>query len=516
MGLWGLLLVAAIAHGAHGQDRMVRAALVAVGATSNKPPTSSSGAATSVWDHSLGDAVLARGLRLTNRRRASIMDAAERPPKRAGGVTHPVASPSESLTRSPPIMRKATRWPTDVRRWIALALALGALFLASWIFLPAPNYFLLRFGVGAPEVSAWLMAASLVAFGLSLADIGAPWIGRITLGCSVVAFIMSAVPLSRFASTSRRFDAAMRAALGDDALNGIADETRARMRSRPLIAADLFRGVDTGNASVVRHIPVAAPGGTALTVDVYRPRRKGPFPTVVQIYGGRWQHGEPGEFANFASWLATRGYVVFSIDYRHAPQAQWPAQSEDVRTELAWIRDHAAQYDADPTRVAIIGRSAGAHLALLAAYTPGPLPIRGVVSYYGPTDLVDSYMNPPRPDPLDIRDIEEKFIGGTPQALPDRYRDASPISYATQPLPPTLLVYGGRDHIVEPRNGARLRERLTSHGTTAIFLEIPWAEHAFDEVFNGLSSQLALYHTERFLAWALAPARGPTPRVPAP
>lgn len=70
-------------------------------------------------------------------------------------------------------------------------------------------------------------------------------------------------------------------------------------------------------------------------------------------------------------------------------------------------------------------------------------------------------------------------------------------------LPPTLLLYGSRDHVVEARFGRMLSERLRSAGTTCVLLEIPWAEHAFDVIPSGLSSQIALYYVERFLAWAL-------------
>ena len=78
-----------------------------------------------------------------------------------------------------------------------------------------------------------------------------------------------------------------------------------------------------------------------------------------------------------------------------------------------------------------------------------------------------------------------------------------PISYATRPLPPTLLIYAGRDHVVMPRFGAMLDEQLQATGTVSVLLTIPWAEHAFDAVTGGPSAQLALHHTERFLAWAL-------------
>ena len=94
--------------------------------------------------------------------------------------------------------------------------------------------------------------------------------------------------------------------------------------------------------------------------------------------------------------------------------------------------------------------------------------------------------------------------GGTPDTAPDRYRDASPISYTSRRAPPSLLIYGGRDHVVLSRFGAQLNERLRAAGATSVFLEIPWAEHAFDLIRNGPSGQLSLYYTERFLVWALS------------
>ena len=70
-------------------------------------------------------------------------------------------------------------------------------------------------------------------------------------------------------------------------------------------------------------------------------------------------------------------------------------------------------------------------------------------------------------------------------------------------LPPTLLIYGGRDNVVESKYARQFAEKLNESGTSAAYLEIPWAEHGFDEIFSGVSSQLSLYYTERFLAWAM-------------
>ena len=140
---------------------------------------------------------------------------------------------------------------------------------------------------------------------------------------------------------------------------------------------------------------------------------------------------------------------------------------------------------------------------MLAAYTPGPLAAIAVVSLYGGIDLVGGFKNPPPPDPLDIPDVEEKLIGGTPDRFPDLSRAGTVFTYVTRRQPATLLICGARDNLVESKYGAALRDSLAAKGTTVVILEIPWANHAFDEVFNGPSNQLALYHTERFLAWAL-------------
>ena len=392
-------------------------------------------------------------------------------------------------------------------RWLPRLLCAAALvlaFLTSWIVLPAPILPLLLFGVGAPEVSAWLVLAGVILCAVTVGTGGRGRWAAAGLLLAAVATVVASTPFVRLPSVVQQFDATMRAALGDSFLANIPHDRRAGMRAAPVVVLDLFRGVDAGDARIARGIAFAAPAGVRLTLDVYRPPAAGRYPAVVQIYGGAWQRGGPGDDTPFATYLAARGYVVFAIDYRHAPAWRWPAQIEDVRSALAWIRDHGAEYDADALRLALVGRSSGAQLALIAAFEPGPVPVRAVVSYYGPVDLADGYRNPPTPDPLGVRPIEETLLGGTPDQAADRYKAASPITYVSRQAPPALLIYGGRDHVVLPRFGAQLDARLRASGTTSVFLEIPWAEHAFDLVRNGPSGQLSLYYTERFLAWAFS------------
>jgi acetyl esterase/lipase len=390
---------------------------------------------------------------------------------------------------------------------LRLFAAFALLFLALWIVVPGWTYPLFVLAVGAPELSPWLFFAGLVLCLLfcllSAKSIRRSRWHRISLAVALCATALTAIPLVQAASMLRRFDEAMRAALGTDFLRGVPGNVRGGMRPSPIVPADLFRGIDFGETRVVRGIPFAAPGGQPLTLDIYRPLADGRFPVIVQIYGGAWQRGAPADNSEFARYLAMRGYAVFAIDYRHAPRWTWPSQIEDVRAALVWVTAHAAEYGADPSRMALIGRSAGAQLALLAAYETGAPTVRAAVSFYGPVDLAEGYRHPPRPDPLDVRAIEETLLSGTPDSAPVRYREASPVTYVNRQLPPTLLLYGSRDHVVEARFGRMLDDRLRATGTTSVLLEIPWAEHAFDLIPSGLSSQIALYYVERFLAWAL-------------
>jgi len=315
--------------------------------------------------------------------------------------------------------------------------------------------------------------------------------------------MLSAYPLGRSAFTLVSFDRAMEEGLGRDYLEQIRPPAKAVLRGHALSPMDFVRGIGRVDVLVRRGVEFARPGGVSLTADIYRPPGAGPHPVLLQLYGGAWQRGAPGDNASFASWFASQGYLVVAIDYRHAPDATWPAQIQDVRAALGWVLAHSSEYEADRSRIALIGRSAGAQLALVAAYEAGMPLVRGVVSYYGPTDLSEGWRQPPRPDPLDVRSILETYLRGTPDTAAARYSEASPVTYATARVPPSLLVYGARDHIVAPRFGRELDARLREAGARSVLLEIPWAEHAFDVVPNGVSGQIALYYTERFLGWAL-------------
>ena len=366
-----------------------------------------------------------------------------------------------------------------VALWITLAVSVTLLFLAAWIVVPAPHSLFYPLAVGSPEVSPVLLAGSLLLVLISARHARTRRVARAALVCAAVAGLLSLVPLAQLPFTIARFNRAM-----------------AQTTAEPLVAMP-------ADVRVTRGVPFSKADGVPLSLDVYQPPANGSFPIIMQIYGGSWQSGSPSSQEWFARHFAQRGYVVVAIDYRHAPEWIWPEQIVDVRTALYWVSQDAHKFGGDPSRIVVVGRSAGAQLAMRLAYQEGPSSIRGVVNYYGPVDLADAWRQPPRPDPVNVRSIMEAFIGGTPAQKPEHYRHASPISWVSRAVAPTLSIYGARDHIVEARFGRMLDGALRKAGATSVLLELPWSEHSFDAVPNGMGRRIAVRYTEKFIAWAV-------------
>ena len=383
-----------------------------------------------------------------------------------------------------------------MRIGLAMILAGIGLFLSAWIILPPPNFFLLRLAVGAPEISPVLIVINAIAILILLATYSTSSLKSIALVCATAGLVLSSLPLIQLPRTVQQANVALEQI-------GAKNPSSSRLRSQPFVLLDVFRGISIPITRRVETIQFAKPNGVPLNLNLYRPLQVGKRPAIVVIHGGGWQNGSPNDNAEFSQYMAAQGYSVVSIAYRLAPQHRFPAQLEDVRTAIAYIREHADELEVDVNRMALMGRSAGAHLAMLAAYEPDAPPLRALVNYYGPVNLTTGYQDPPNPDPIGSRGLLRDFLGGTPADLPELYKQASPWNYVNHAVPPSLLIYGQRDHIVQSKFGRKLYEQLQRTGNQAIFLEIPWAEHAFDAIFQGVTSQVALYYTERFLAGAL-------------
>jgi acetyl esterase/lipase len=242
---------------------------------------------------------------------------------------------------------------------------------------------------------------------------------------------------------------------------------------------------------------------TKLTLDLYTADKTGARPCVVAIHGGSWAAGDSKQLPELNSVLAKTGYHVASINYQLAPTFTFPAPLENVRKAIQYLKEHAGELSIDRGRFVLLGRSAGGQVALLAGYTLNDPAIKGVINFYGPTDMVWGYENPTNPLVLNSRKIMEDYIGGTLSQLPGRYKQSSATETVSAQSPPTLMIFGQNDPLVSSKHGALLSAKLKARSIPHYTFYLPWATHGFDYTLNGPGGQLSTWIVKRFLAAVL-------------
>ena len=266
--------------------------------------------------------------------------------------------------------------------------------------------------------------------------------------------------------------------------------------------ASFVRPAHSRDVQVLRDVVYDRPEGQALKLDVYTPpghTQDMVVPGIVVVHGGSWRGGDKGELAEQSEVWAAEGYLVFDIAYRLAPRYRFPTAVQDVQCALSFVEAQAGSFGLDPRRIAIVGRSAGAQIALVAAYAPAepalaPLcsapgePIRAVLGYYAPTRMSYHDIIQPELSPGALDD----YLGGSPELYPESYRLARPFTWIGPDTPPTLLLHGGRDQFIRTRDPVELGEALAAAGRPYAVVLLPWANHGFDVNPTGTSSQQIL------------------------
>ncbi len=262
-------------------------------------------------------------------------------------------------------------------------------------------------------------------------------------------------------------------------------------------------------------VTYARPGGEELKVDVRRPpagaagsvRR----PAVVTVHGGGGIQGGRSEDTLWGQWLAERGYVVFSIDYRLGMPPRWRDATGDVKCAVGWVKENAGRYGVDPDRIALMGRSAGGWFALLAAYTAGDrrLPpscdvpdtgVGAVAAFYAPTDFTRLDDTPgPWWRPNLGSSVKDPTGGASDFVARADTRLASPTSHLDRGDPPTFLTHGSQDQWSPPEQSVLLANRLEQAGVRHRFVELPGARHGFDGAWGGWNAQIVRRELEQFL-----------------
>src|SRR6185312_4342458 len=248
-----------------------------------------------------------------------------------------------------------------------------------------------------------------------------------------------------------------------------------------------------------RTYPYPTAAGDSLTLDLYPAQRPGPRPCVIIIHGGAWEGGDSRELPALDSRLARDGYVVAAINYHLAPRFKSPQQVADADSALAFLKARSTQLSIDTSAFVLLGRSAGAQIALQAAYTLQDPDVRGVIDFYGPADLVWAWGHPANKLVLDSRKILTDYLGGPYDVIPQQYDRASPIRAMTTLSVPTLMIHGEEDVLVQYEQSRRLNEKLADSNVPHYLIKLPWGTHGFDYNIHGPGGQLSTYAVERFL-----------------
>jgi acetyl esterase/lipase len=248
-------------------------------------------------------------------------------------------------------------------------------------------------------------------------------------------------------------------------------------------------------------------------LDLYLPKDGQGLPLIINIHGGAWQGGSK-EMEARLDYLA-RGYAVASVNYRLSQHALFPAQIEDCKAAVRWLRAHAAQYRLDPDRFAAWGSSAGGHLAALLG-TTGDVKtfavgenlnvssrVQAVVDYFGPTDFLQ--MDAHRLSNGQVHDLsrspESLLIGGPLQENKDKLARASPITYVTKEAAPFLICHGDADPLVPHHQSELLEAALKQAGVPVTLYTVKGAGH------GGFRDPRVAELTRGFLAKYLKPSK---------
>lgn len=271
----------------------------------------------------------------------------------------------------------------------------------------------------------------------------------------------------------------------------------------------------------VRDLVYGQGDGQDLTLNLARPTRaKGKLPAVLVFHGGGWTKGKKERHDALVRFLAKEGFVAATVQYRLAPRNPWPAQVEDAKCAVRWLRAQAETYQVDPHRIAALGFSAGAHLSMLlgtmdpddglhgeGGHAGHSSKVNAVVSFFGPTDL-GCITEGARAEALTPARLRREVSGRILGALlgSDFCKDpsrASPLSYITQGDAPMLLVQGTQDRLVPYEQAKRMLDGMHEAGVPGEVVFWLGLGHGWDD------PQLtdSMDHALRFLDRQFRPGR---------
>lgn len=292
-----------------------------------------------------------------------------------------------------------------------------------------------------------------------------------------------------------------------------------RLWTAALLLAFATTPVCRAEVIVEKELVYGKGGAVDLKLDLARPKSgDGPFPALVLIHGGGWSGGNRQTFAGLAQQAAERGYVAVTISYRLTQpdpmtklgKTPFPAQIEDCKCAVRWLKANAEKYHVDVNRIAVGGGSAGGHLSLLVGLTDATHKLEGngghadqssrvnaVVNIFGPTDLAECWKTSTGARPF------LQGLAGTPDDSPEAITAASPVTYISSDDPPVLTLHGSADTLVPPSQAKLLDAAMKAAGAKHELLILEGQGHGF----AGESQKQSMETMWRFLETNLKPKK---------
>lgn len=257
----------------------------------------------------------------------------------------------------------------------------------------------------------------------------------------------------------------------------------------------LFLLTSAALADTLADIEYARVGETSLKLDLHRPQGDNP-PLIVYVHGGGWRAGSKEDVP--IADLYDKGFAIASVDYRLSTQAVFPAQVHDIKAAIRFLRANAGVFHLNTTKIAIIGSSAGGHLAALVGVSNGSQELEGkvgehldqssdvqtIVSYYGASNL-ETILSQSTPKGRDFRIPALKLLlGDTPDKKPALAKLASPVAHLDKSDPPLLLIHGDADPQMPPQQSQELAKAYESLGLPVTLILLPGSLHGGAEFYD--------------------------------
>ena len=365
-----------------------------------------------------------------------------------------------------------------------LIIAVILLLLSILVLFPAPANFLWLVAVAVTNFPYVLMLLAVISFYLGTRATKYHWLIMII---SLTAFIIYSLPV--VVAYRQKKDVPI--VMGN--IFPVKDEN-----SLPTVFS-FFKMFSANTNAEYKTFIYKNVDGKDLATDFYPSSLKTKSPLVIVIHGGSWQSGDSKQLPELNSYLAQKGFNVTAINYRLAPAYKAPSPVEDTRDVINYFMSHAEELNIDSNNIVLLGRSAGAQIALNAAYDFKLPNIKGVVSYYGPADMVWGGQVKVSKLVLNTDLIYDNYFGGSYKQVPQKFVESSGLESANKFSPPTLIIHGTIDPLVSFNHALHLQKKLNELKVPNYFLQLPFATHGCDYSLRGPAGQVCTYAVERFI-----------------